>query len=441
MDGLRRVRPAGRAEDPLERRAQAQVGEPGRRGRPRVGGIAEPPKRTDDRARARIAARVVGSASVSAGRRSSETSSSARPAGAARALRARRPAGLRAATRRARRSRRAPARSRDDVRVRRPAPGPGRVAHAPRSAEPRPAPRALPPPAPNTAGQGLVDRRQLQVAQGVVERRDTAAAERGRQAAPRGPRPVRHEPPSRGRPGSRTARARATGPRRRRSRRPARGIRGPIGPRAPGRTRPRGVRSMPSPAPSVRRRSERSPDPGSTAANPTDSGSGPPSTPYRLLTTTSDRSPPGPDVRVGEHVLAHGPVVADDVVQQEVARAGEPAPALEERHDLALVAGQHALVDRLVPAGLRELVPVALRNPSNWPWPSIGRPGSVAMSVATAKCLSPVPNCSLAGFSSGLVMKFTNRPRIWGSNSSVSRITRRYVALSSSRSRTMNALL
>ena len=63
------------------------------------------------------------------------------------------------------------------------------------------------------------------------------------------------------------------------------------------------------------------------------------------------------------------------------------------------------------------------------------------MSVATAKCLSPVPNCSLAGFSSGLVMKFTNRPRICGSNSSVSRITLRYVALSSSRRRTMNALL
>ena len=71
----------------------------------------------------------------------------------------------------------------------------------------------------------------------------------------------------------------------------------------------------------------------------------------------------------------------------------------------------------------RNSCPYCSANPSSWPWPIIGRPGRVASSVATPKYLSPVPNCSIAVFSSGFVMKFTNRPRIAGSNSSVSRIT------------------
>ena len=64
-------------------------------------------------------------------------------------------------------------------------------------------------------------------------------------------------------------------------------------------------------------------------------------------------------------------------------------------------------------------------KPSSWPWPNIGSPGRVAMSAATPKYLSPVPNWSTAVRSSGLLMKLTNRPRIAGSNSSVFRITSR----------------
>ena len=46
-------------------------------------------------------------------------------------------------------------------------------------------------------------------------------------------------------------------------------------------------------------------------------------------------------------------------------------------------------------------------KPSTWPWPTIGRPGMVAISVATPKYLSPSPNWSIAVFSSGLFMKLT----------------------------------
>ncbi len=46
-------------------------------------------------------------------------------------------------------------------------------------------------------------------------------------------------------------------------------------------------------------------------------------------------------------------------------------------------------------------------NPWTWPWPSIGRPGSVAITIATPKYLSPLPNCSSAVSSSGLLMKLT----------------------------------
>ena len=52
-------------------------------------------------------------------------------------------------------------------------------------------------------------------------------------------------------------------------------------------------------------------------------------------------------------------------------------------------------------------MPYFSAKPSNWPWPNIGRPGSVASSVATPKYLSPLPNCSTAVFSSGLFMKLT----------------------------------
>ncbi len=52
-------------------------------------------------------------------------------------------------------------------------------------------------------------------------------------------------------------------------------------------------------------------------------------------------------------------------------------------------------------------MPYFSANPSNCPWPSIGRPGSVASIVATPMYLSPLPNCSTAVFSSGLFMKFT----------------------------------
>ena len=61
--------------------------------------------------------------------------------------------------------------------------------------------------------------------------------------------------------------------------------------------------------------------------------------------------------------------------------------------------------------------------------------------VATPKYLSPLPNWSIAVRSSGLLMKFTYRFMMSGSNSSVFFSTIRYLALSSSRSITMNALL
>ncbi len=52
-------------------------------------------------------------------------------------------------------------------------------------------------------------------------------------------------------------------------------------------------------------------------------------------------------------------------------------------------------------------MPYFSAKPSNWPCPNIGRPGSVARSVATPTYLSPLPNCSTAVFSSGLFMKLT----------------------------------
>ena len=35
-------------------------------------------------------------------------------------------------------------------------------------------------------------------------------------------------------------------------------------------------------------------------------------------------------------------------------------------------------------------------KPSTWPWPNIGSPGMVDITVATPKYLSPLPNCSTA---------------------------------------------
>ncbi len=46
-------------------------------------------------------------------------------------------------------------------------------------------------------------------------------------------------------------------------------------------------------------------------------------------------------------------------------------------------------------------------KPSIWPWPNMGRPGSVDIITATPKHLSPLPNWSIAVRSSGLLMKFT----------------------------------
>ena len=46
-------------------------------------------------------------------------------------------------------------------------------------------------------------------------------------------------------------------------------------------------------------------------------------------------------------------------------------------------------------------------KPSIWPWPNMGRPGSVDIMTATPKHLSPVPNWSMAVRSSGLLMKLT----------------------------------
>ncbi len=80
-------------------------------------------------------------------------------------------------------------------------------------------------------------------------------------------------------------------------------------------------------------------------------------------------------------------------------------------------------------------------NPSTWPCPNIGSPGIVAISVQTPKYLSPLPNWSTAVRSSGLFMKLTKRLRTSGSNSRVFFMTVRYLALSSSRSMFMNALL
>ena len=64
-------------------------------------------------------------------------------------------------------------------------------------------------------------------------------------------------------------------------------------------------------------------------------------------------------------------------------------------------------------------------KPSIWPCPNMGSPGSVAISVQTPKYLSPLPNWASAVSSSGLFMKFTNRLRISGLNSSVFFITLR----------------
>ncbi len=95
------------------------------------------------------------------------------------------------------------------------------------------------------------------------------------------------------------------------------------------------------------------------------------------------------------------------VVEQEVVGLGEAAPPVEQRDDLPLVAGDQPLVRRSSSVARRNSIPYFSPKPSTWPWPSIGRPGSVASIVATPKYLSPLPNCSTAVFSSGLFMKLT----------------------------------
>ena len=47
----------------------------------------------------------------------------------------------------------------------------------------------------------------------------------------------------------------------------------------------------------------------------------------------------------------------------------------------------------------------------------MGSPGMVSMTVQTPKYLSPSPNWAIAVSSSGLFMKFTNRFRMFLSNS------------------------
>ena len=90
----------------------------------------------------------------------------------------------------------------------------------------------------------------------------------------------------------------------------------------------------------------------------------PPDGPGEAVVVDDERSFAGrADVRVGVDVLAHAPVVADDVVQQEVARPREPGTAVQDGHDLAVVARLEALVDRLVPGSPAELHPVALAEP------------------------------------------------------------------------------
>ena len=110
-------------------------------------------------------------------------------------------------------------------------------------------------------------------------------------------------------------------------------------------------------------------------ANAADSRIQPAVSAYRLWYTTSDRAGPAA-VRVGEHVLVDAAAVARDVVQQEVAGLGEVAAPVEQRDDLALVA-----LDRATASGCssivarRNSIPYFSAKPSNWPWPSIGRPG------------------------------------------------------------------
>ena len=52
-------------------------------------------------------------------------------------------------------------------------------------------------------------------------------------------------------------------------------------------------------------------------------------------------------------------------------------------------------------------MPYCSLKPSTCPCPNMGRPGSVASSVATPKYLSWLPNWSTAERSSGLFMKLT----------------------------------
>ena len=189
MDGLRGVREAGAAEDALERRTQAQVGEPGRRGRPRVVGIAEAPERADHgggperRPRGRVGQRHGGGRD----RRLRRAGPGPGATSAAAALGAAPP---RPAVDRA-----GPGRCRPRLRVRRPAPGSRRLAHGEMSRPRRLAAVLLPPVDARTRGKRLVHGSR---APGPAARRRATRhppTERRRQPAPRGAGPSRPEPP------------------------------------------------------------------------------------------------------------------------------------------------------------------------------------------------------------------------------------------------------
>ena len=74
-------------------------------------------------------------------------------------------------------------------------------------------------------------------------------------------------------------------------------------------------------------------------------------------------------------MLVDAAVVGDEVVQQEVARLGEPRPAMEQREDLALVAFDQPRVRSLVERRAAELHAVLLAEALDLAVPQHRQPG------------------------------------------------------------------
>ena len=102
-------------------------------------------------------------------------------------------------------------------------------------------------------------------------------------------------------------------------------------------------------------------------------------------------------VRVRQDGLVDVPAAVHQVVEQEVVRLREPGARWRSGKISRSCRSTSHGSGRSSSIARRNSIPYFSPKPSTWPWPSIGRPGSVARTVATPKYLSPLPNCSSAG--------------------------------------------